>query len=194
MASSTAGKKSNTKSNRRSSKQPASFRVGRVLAHQRGQIWYLRYSENGQRQRPRVGHDRELARRMASEINAQLESGAPSLLGFEPVTIAELRLRWLDHHEHIRRSSVNTIKRYRAATRHLVNYVEGSCRVRLASDFRARQAEEFVKYLRGLQVAPNGHNHAKKAPAARRRHQVYPGNVLLTLQLCDQAAPPIAVC
>lgn len=40
MASSTAGKKS--KGRRLLSKQPASFRVGRVLAHQRGQIWYLR--------------------------------------------------------------------------------------------------------------------------------------------------------
>jgi integrase len=28
----------------------------------------------------------------------------------------------------------------------------------------ARQAEEFVKYLRGLKVAPNGHDHAKKRP------------------------------
>jgi hypothetical protein len=73
---------------------------------------------------------------MAAEINSQLESGAPSLLGFEPVTIAELRQRWLDHHEHIRRSSVSTICRYRSATAHLANYVEGPCRVRLASDFR----------------------------------------------------------
>jgi hypothetical protein len=38
MASTTAGKKSNSKSNRLSAKQPASFRVGRVLAHQRGQV------------------------------------------------------------------------------------------------------------------------------------------------------------
>jgi integrase len=162
MASSIAREKS--KSNRLSSKQATSFRIGRVLAHQRGEVWYLRYSEDGRRQQPRVGHDRELARRMAAEINAQLESGAPSLLGFEPVTIAELRQRWLDHHEHIRRSSVNTIKRYRAATSHLVNFVTDVCRVRLASDFRARQAEEFVKYLRGLQVTPNGHKHAKKRP------------------------------
>lgn len=54
MASSTAGKKS--KGSRLSSSQPASFRIGRVLAHQRGDVWYLRYSENGQRQRPRVGY------------------------------------------------------------------------------------------------------------------------------------------
>lgn len=58
MSSSLVGKKS--KNNRRSSKQATSFRMGRVLAHQRGQVWYLRYSENGQPQQPRVGHDREL--------------------------------------------------------------------------------------------------------------------------------------
>ena len=56
-----------------------SFRIGRVLAHQRGKTWYLRYFENGQRQRPRVGPDQGEARRMAAEINSQLESGAPSL-------------------------------------------------------------------------------------------------------------------
>jgi len=59
-----------------------------------------------------------MARQMAAEINAQLEVGAPSALGFEPISIPDLRQRWLDHHEHVRRSSLETIRRYRAATEH----------------------------------------------------------------------------
>jgi hypothetical protein len=76
-----------------------SFRVGRVRAFLRGRVWYLSYSEQGRRRQPRVGRDRDEAKRLAAEINAQLEVGAPSALGFEPVSIIELRQRWLDHHE-----------------------------------------------------------------------------------------------
>jgi len=99
---------------------------------------------------------------MAAEINAQLEVGAPSALGFEPISIPDLRQRWLDHHEHVRRSSLQTIRRYRAATEHLINFVAYVRPLRRASDFRPIHAEEFVRYLRSLQVAPNGHRNASK--------------------------------
>ena len=59
------------------SRKPRSFRVGKVLAYLRGQVWYLCYHENGQRHRPRVGPDREAARQLAAQVNAQFEVGAP---------------------------------------------------------------------------------------------------------------------
>jgi len=101
---------------------------------------------------------------MAAEINAQLEIGTPSTLGFEPISIPKLRERWLEQHEHVRRSSLQTIRRYRAATRHLVNFVSDVCPLRHASDFRPKHAEEFVRYLRSVNVAPNGHENACKRP------------------------------
>jgi hypothetical protein len=100
----------------------ASFRVGRVRAFLRGHVWYLAYFEQGRRRQPQVGPERDAARRIAAEINAQLECGAPTALGFERVGIAALRDRRLDHHEHVRRSSANTIRRYRAATAHLLRF------------------------------------------------------------------------
>ena len=57
-------------------KQSISFRVGQVQAYLRGQVWYLCYHENGKRRRPRVGPDREAARQLAAQTNAQLEVGA----------------------------------------------------------------------------------------------------------------------
>src|SRR5438045_2501282 len=57
-----------------------SFRIGKVQAYLRGHIWYLCYHENGLRRRPRVGTDRDAARQLAAQINAQLEVGAPSAL------------------------------------------------------------------------------------------------------------------
>ena len=107
----------------KSGKGTKTFRVGRVRAFLRGRVWYLCYHENGKRHQPRVGPDRQLANQMAAEINAQLEAGAPSALGFEPISVPDLRDRWLEHHEHVRRSSLQTISRYRAATQHLLDFV-----------------------------------------------------------------------
>ena len=146
-------------------KQPKkSFRVGRVRAFLRGRVWYLCYHENGKRHQPRVGPDRQLANQMAAEINAQLEAGAPSALGFEPISIPDLRDRWLEHHEHVRRSSLQTISRYRAATQHLLDFVAQVRPLRRASDFSPVHGEEFVRYLRSKRVAPNGHPRARKRP------------------------------
>jgi integrase len=169
-------------------KHQESFRVGKVRAYRRGQIWYLCYHEHGRRRRPRVGPDRAAARQLAAQVNAQLETGAPAALSFEPVAIPELRRRWLEHHEQILRSSVQTINRYRTATDHLLRFLEARP-VRHAAHLRAEHAEAFVRHLRTLRVSPNGHAHTAKRPlldkglrfvleccralfnyAARRRH------------------------
>lgn len=147
-----------------SRKKSASFRIGKVRVHRRGRIWYLCYREHGRRLQPRIGPDRDTARQVASQIAAQLEVGAPSLLGFEPLSIPELRERWLTQHEFVRRSSLPTIRRYRAATEHLLNFVNQQHHLRHASDFRPADAEQFVRYLRLLNVAPNGHRRARKRP------------------------------
>jgi integrase len=144
-------------------KKPVSFRVGKVQAYLRGRVWYLCYHENGQRHRPRVGPDREAARQLAAQINAQLEVGAPAALSFEPITIPELRRRWLEHHELVLRSSVRTIHRYRTATDHLLRFLEQKP-VRYASQFHASHAEQLIRHLRTVKVSPNGHAHTTPRP------------------------------
>jgi integrase len=98
---------------------------------------------------------------MAALINAQLESDQATLLSFEPISIPQLRDRWLDHHEHVLRSSVHTISRYRTATDHLLRFLE-HYPIKLASLFNSRAAEAFVRYLRTIEVAPNGHKNSAK--------------------------------
>ena len=155
-----------TRAQSRSSSQsnPPSFRIGRVRAYLRGEVWYLCYWENGHRRQPRVSRDQAVARQQAAEINAQLESGAPSNYGFDPISFTDLQRRWLDHHEYVRRTSLQTIRRYRAATNHLLRFTTDVQPVRRVSDFRTLQAEAFVRYLREVRVAPNGHAHAVKRP------------------------------
>jgi hypothetical protein len=132
------------------------FRVGKVRAYLRGRVWYLCYHENGRRRRPRVGTDREAARQLAAQVNAQLEVGAPAATSFEPVTVPELRRRWLEHHEQVLRSSVRTVQRYRTATDHLLRFLEHRP-VRHAAQFHTANAAEFVRHLRVTKVSPNGH-------------------------------------
>lgn len=170
------------------SKKANTFRVGKVQGYLRGQVWYLCYHDQGVRHRPRVGPDREAARQLAAQVNAQLAVGAPAALSFEPIAVPELRRRWLEHHEQVLRSSVQTIQRYRTATDHLLRFLQQRP-VRHASHLHASHAEEFVRYLRELQVSPNGHAHTARRPlldkglrfileccralfnyAARRRH------------------------
>jgi integrase len=104
----------------------------------------------------------KVAKQLAAHTNAQLESGDAAMLSFEPLAIPELRQRWLDHHEHVLRSSINTIDRYRTATDHLLSFIRDERSVRVASNFMARDAEAFVRYLRTIEVAPNGHANSKK--------------------------------
>jgi integrase len=142
-------------------KLPTSFRVGKVRAYRRGRVWYLCYHEQGRRRRLRVGPDRDAARQLAAQVNAQLEVGAPAAPSCEPESVPELRRRWLEHHEQVLRSSVQTIDRYRTATDHLLRYLEAHP-VRHAAHLRPEHAEAFVRHLRALRVSPNGHAHIAK--------------------------------
>jgi integrase len=192
------------------------FRIGKVKAYVRGKVWYLCYQESGQRRRPRVGPDREVARKLAAQINGQLEGGVCSVLNFEPISILDLRNAWLDHHEHVLRSSVHTINRYRTATDHLLRFIRDVRPVKRASDFSVNHAEEFVRYLRTIEVAPNGHRNTAKrrlmdkgvrfileacralfSYAVKRRHlSPYAGNPIADLnvdRIPVEDAKPIAV-
>jgi integrase len=140
-----------------------SFRVGSVKGYLRNHVWYLCYHEQGQRRRPRIGPDREVARQLAAEINGQLATGAPAALSFEPLAIPELRHRWLEHHELVLRSSVQSIERYRTATDHLIRFLDQRP-IRHASHLTTAIAEEFVRHLRIIRVSPNGHCNTTKRP------------------------------
>ena len=140
-----------------------SFRVGKVTGYLRGRSWYLCYHEHGHRHRPRVGPDRAAARHLAAQINEQLEVGAPAALSFEPIAISDLRTRWLDHHEQVLWSSVQSIDRYRTATDYLLRFLDRRP-IRHVALFHAAHAEEFVRYLRSVRVSPNGHSNTAKRP------------------------------
>ena len=161
----------------RTKRSKSEFRVGKVKGYLRGKVWYLCYFENGKRLRPRVGADKSAAERIAAQINGQLAGQAPTFFSFEDISLKDLRTRWLEHHEHVLRSSLATIGRYRTATDHLLAYASAQGWSGQASQLTSLHAERFVKYLRSIEVAPNGHPNSPKRPLRDK-------GVLFILETC----------
>jgi hypothetical protein len=75
----------------------------------------------------------------------------------EPIAIPLFRDRWLEHHEQVLRSSLQTIDRYHTTTNFLHCFLKQRP-VRHVPQFHALHAEEFTTYLRTGRVSSNGHN------------------------------------
>ena len=102
-------------------RKTTSFRVGRVRGDLRGQVWYLTYHENGKRHRSRSGQDLSEAKKLASQINVQLETETPALLSFDSISIGDLRIRWLEHHEQVHNHSRFPVNNWRFMSRLITN-------------------------------------------------------------------------
>jgi integrase len=139
-------------------------RVGAVSFYFHHGAWWLYFREGGKVVRRKAASERSAAERVAAQINAQLASASPTLLSFEPISVQELRQRFLDFHEHVLNSTLGTVRRYRAATAHLETFALGS------SAFKAHEikADVFAAYLRNLETSPNGHANTAKR---RLRHK-----------------------
>ena len=59
---------------------------------------------------------------------------------------------------------MQTINRYRTATNHLLVFIRSASASDSTSYFRVQHAEEFVRYLRTVQVTPNGHANSRRRP------------------------------
>jgi integrase len=132
-------------------RRPRRKRIGRVSYYFHHGAWSVYYKDGDRQVRRRTGPDEQMAEQTAAQVNAQLATAAPTLFSFTPVTVPELCRRFLDHHEHILRSSLATIRRYRAALKHLEDF---ATRTDGNAPSHEIQADQFVRFLRSIQVAP----------------------------------------
>lgn len=133
---------------------PPRIRVGRVSLFFHHGNWWIYYRAFGKQVRRKIGGSREEAEQVAAQVNAQLTSGAPTLLTFTAINVPDLRHKFLGHHEYVLKSSVPTINRYRAATQHLENFALRQRKVIQAHEICPNS---FAAHLRSTEVAPNGH-------------------------------------
>jgi len=136
--------------------------------------WWIYYLDGERQIRRRTGPDEKTAEAIAAQVNAQLATSAPTMFSFQPLPVPELCQQFLDQHEHVLRSSVATIRRYRTALNHLEGFVARSRGPVQAQDV---DPDRFVRYLRTIDVAPNGHKNAAKRKLRDK-------GVLFILEVC----------
>jgi integrase len=136
-------------------------RIGRVSYYFRHGVWHVYYRDGGRQVRRRVGQSEEEAAQIAAQINAQFACFLPTPFSFAPITVPDLRRRFLEHHEYALRSSLATVRRYRAATQHLENFAASR-----GGNVHAHELSvaEFVRHLRTIKVSANGHSNAAQRP------------------------------
>lgn len=139
---------------RRRRRTPARFRVGRVSIFSHHGAWWVYYRDGGKPIRRKLAPTKAEAEQIAAQLNAQLTSGAPTLLAFTPICVPDLRHQFLDYHEHVLKSAVATVRRYRAATKHLENFAQHQAKRLHAHEV---QVSAFTAFLRSVAVTPNGH-------------------------------------
>ena len=103
-------------------------RVGRVSVYLHHGAWWIYYRDRGKQVRRKVGVSRPDAQQLAAQVNAQLASGAPTLLAFTPIGFVELRQAFLTYQENVLQSAVATVHRYRAATKQLEDFTHGQAK------------------------------------------------------------------
>jgi integrase len=140
-------------------RKPRRKRIGRVSYFFHHGSWWVYYLDGKRQVRRRTGPDEQVAEQLATQANAQLTSAAPTMFSFAPVTVPELCRRFLDHHKHVLRFSLATIRRYRAALKHLEDFATQTGGNAPAHEI---QVDQFVRFLRSIQVASNGHPHAAR--------------------------------
>jgi integrase len=143
----------------RKSSRTLRFRVGKVSGYLHHGAWWLYYRDEGKSVRRKVALARDDAEKLSAQINAQVVAGSPTLLSFNPISVPDLRKQFLDYHELVLKSSMGTVRRYRAATQHLENFIDQQTKPLQAHQLRP---SAFATYLRSIEVAPNGHKNTAK--------------------------------
>lgn len=146
---------------RRRSRKSQRVRIGQVSYYEHHGGWFLYYRDGNRQVRRRVADTPHEAAVLAAQLNAQLSSGVAPAQDFQPISVAELRRKFLDHHEHVLCSSVATVRRYETAARHLEDFCrKQTCRM----SAHEVVADDFIRYLRSLRIAPNGHPNTPRRP------------------------------
>jgi integrase len=146
---------------------PARKRVGSVSIFEHHGSWYTFHTGPDGPVRRRVDGGEAQAEYEASLQNARLiaaaakldvrAAGAGEAVTPVRVAVAELRRRFLHHHEHVLGSAVATVARYRSATQYVTELAE-----RRGWDAATVEVGQFLEHLRRVEVAPNGHRNTAK--------------------------------
>jgi len=131
-------------------------RIGSVSIYKRNRIYYVYYRDNGDSKRPAIGPNLNAARRVAGELNAELQSGKPTLFSFQRIGIGGLIDAWLNHCLRVKHVSLHTLKRYRAAVSHFRDFIREETAIQFADQVNPEVIDRLASHLRTIERTRNG--------------------------------------
>lgn len=140
-------------------------RIGGVTIYQRGSTYYLYYREGGKSVRRKVDGNLATARATAGKIVSSLAEERPSLFNYQRTSPQKLVDDFLASAADVKRLSLRTCDRYRAALSRFREFCEHA-EIRSLEAIQQSHVEDFVRWLRGKTRARNGSasKRSKKQP------------------------------
>ena len=129
-------------------------RVGPVTIYRRRDTYYLYYSEDGRRKRPKIDGNLAVARATAADVAKALAEERVSPLTFQRTSPSELVERYIEFVRDIQRRAYRTWNRYRAALELFIAFTEDR-EISAIDRFAVTDVEDFVGWLRSKKRTRN---------------------------------------
>jgi len=152
-------------------------RLGKVSIYRRGRSYWIYFRDKGRSIRKRIDGNLAVARATASQVNVHLEQGRSSPFSFQTKPIVQVVENFLEHCRVIRGLRVRTVRRYRAALDHFLEFVNTRPNLNNIDQVKESTVEEFVRYLRRKKRVRSGE---KTGP--RDRYKT--GGIVFILSTC----------
>ena len=131
-------------------------RLGKVTIYRRGSSYWLYFRDGGRSIRKKVDGNLATARATASHVNVHLEQGRTSPFSFQTKPIAQVVNDFLEHCRDVRGLRIRSVRRYRAALDHFLDFVNSKPHLRNIDQVKESTVDEFVSYMRKLKRVRSG--------------------------------------
>ena len=136
-------------------------RLGKVSIYRRGNGYWIYFRDGGKSVRRKVDGNLAATKATASGINVYLEQKRPSPFNYQTKSIGKVVDDFLEHCKLARGLRVRTLRRYRAALDHFVDFVKDKRDLCNIDQVREATVDEFVRYMHDKKRVRSGE---KKGP------------------------------
>jgi len=136
-------------------------RLGKVSIYRRGSSYWIYFRDDGKTVRKKIDGDLATAKATASQVNVYLEQNRPSQFNYQTKSVATVVDDFLDHCKLARGLRVRTVRRYRAALDHFVDFIKSRPNLYNIDQVKESTVDEFVRYMHDKKRVRSGE---KKGP------------------------------
>ena len=122
-------------------------RVGKVSVYRRGSSYWIYFRDSGKTIRKKIDGNLATAKATASQVNVHLEQKQPSPFSFQTRPVAKVVHDFLEHCKLARGLRIRSLKRYRAALDHFLDFVSNKPHLYNVDQVKETTVDEFVRYL-----------------------------------------------